>query len=621
MSIIYHPLTPEQLASLEKPARYLGNEINSIRKDATTVDVRMALAFPDRYEIGMSHLGSKILYEIVNNLPWAAMERVYAPWGDLEALLLARHLPLCTLESDNPLSAFDLVGFSLQYELLYTNILNMLHLGNIPLYSHQRGGDDPLVIAGGPGAYNPEPLAPFLDIILLGDGEEALPELLTLYRQHKTSSNYTRHNFLLAAASLPGIYVPALYREEYSSEGRLLALQSLYPQAPLPVPRAIVPDMDKVAACLHPLLPYVEIVHDRGMLELFRGCSNGCRFCQAGIIYRPVRERSAELLIQQAAALVASSGYDEISLTSLSSMDYTQLSTLVEELLKLYAPAGVGLALPSLRVDTVSLELLQKIQQVRSSGLTLAPEAGSQRLRDIINKQVTSEDIETAICGAFAAGWSSIKLYFMIGLPGEEESDLVAMVTLAQQIVAWHKKYKPPGRLRLSISVAPFVPKPHTPFQWCGQDPLPVIQSKQQFLRQELRKLKGVEFATHDRETSFLEAVLSRGDRRLADVVLAAWQRGARFDGWSECFKPEVWQESFRACGIDPVSYATKVIPLTDPLPWDHLDSGVSKSWLATEYRKALAGELTPDCRQGVCSGCGVCFSYGISPILANKQT
>ena len=611
-------LSSVRLARLAKPARYVGGEVNMVRKEGTEIAVRMVLAFPDVYEIGMSHTGSKILYEMVNAIPWASMERSYAPWGDMEQALREEKVHLTALESGRALHEFDIVGFSLQTELGYTNLVNMLDLGGIPLLQAERQNTDALVIAGGPGAFAPEPLADFLDIVVMGDAEEVLPKLLESYRHAKTQSSYSRMDFLRSIANWEGIYVPSLYTQQFSSDGALVGMLPM-DGAALPSRRAVVADLDRAFVSCKPLLPFIETVHDRAVLELFRGCTNGCRFCQAGIIYRPVRERSVVALQEQATAQLRASGYDEISLTSLSSMDYTCLEELVDTLHQDHAAQGVGLALSSLRVDSFSIELAQKVQKVRKSGLTLAPEAGTQRLRDIINKNVSQEQIIEAITGAFRAGWSSIKLYFMIGLPSETDSDLDGIVALAERIVALHRELRVRGKLRLAISVSPFVPKPHTPFQWGGQIPLSEIERRQSYLFQKLRPLRGVEFSSHDRHSSLLEALLSRGERKLGAVILEAWKRGACFDGWSECFNLTYWREACEACGIDMSAYAERTYAAEDYLPWDHLDSGITKSWLLHELQKSERVETTEDCRYGQCSGCGICPNYGVNNRFAGE--
>ena len=611
-------LSSTRLAKLAKPARYVGGEVNMVHKEGADIAVRMVLAFPDVYEIGMSHTGSKILYELVNALPWAAMERTYAPWGDMEQALREENIPLTALESGRALHEFDIVGFSLQTELGYTNLVNMLDLGGIPIWQAERTNDDPLVIAGGPGAFAPEPLADFLDVVVIGDAEDALPKLLEAYSAERKKEGYCRASFMDMIAQWEGIYVPSLYNQHYD-DGHMLVSTLPKDTAPLPVRRAVVADLDRAFVSCQPLLPYIETVHDRAVLELFRGCTNGCRFCQAGIIYRPVRERSVANLREQAVEQLRASGYEEISLTSLSSMDYTCLEELVDALHQDHAAQGVGLALSSLRVDSFSIELAKKVQKVRKSGLTLAPEAGSQRLRDVINKNVTQEQIVAAITDAFRAGWSSIKLYFMIGLPGETDSDLDGIVALAERIVALHRELRVRGKLRLAISVSPFVPKPHTPFQWGGQIPLAEIERRQGYLLQKLRPLRGVEFSSHDRRSSLLEAFLSRGERKLSGVILEAWKRGARFDGWSECFNMALWREASEACGLDMSAYAERAYAAEDCLPWDHLDSGITKAWLLSELRKSESVETTEDCRYGQCSGCGICPSYGISNRFAGE--
>jgi radical SAM family uncharacterized protein len=617
----YKILDENKLINVNKPSRYMGREKNAIVKPFDQVEVPMAFAFPDLYDVGMSHLGSKILYEIVNNLDFSSMERVYTPWPDFEALLRQEGATLTTLETQTPLAKFPLLGITLQYELNYTNILTILDLAQIPFYAKERTQDHPIIIGGGPGAFNPEPVADFFDLIVLGDGEIILPKLLQLYRdlQREIGSRPKRREFLLKACLLQGVYVPEFYQPSYDQEGILQAYRRTEAEAPYPVKKQIVADLDEAPYPETMLLPFGEVIHDRAMIELFRGCTAGCRFCQAGCIYRPVRERSLELLTKQAELLIRATGYDEVSLISLSSMDYTEIESLVDTLLNRYGCEGVGLALPSLRVDSFSVDLAHRVQEVRKSGLTLAPEAGSQRLRNIINKRISEEQIIEAVSGAFDAGWSSLKLYFMIGLPGETDEDLQAIVDMAEKIVSIWRQKRRKGQLRISISVATFVPKPHTPFQWFGQISQEEVERRQRYLRS-LIKSRQISLSTHDAKTSFLEAVFSRGDRRLAPSIISAYQLGARFDGWTEHFRFDLWQQSFEQLGIDAHDYAHREIEQTAVLPWDHLDSGIRKEWLQKEWNLAMACQETDDCRFGPCSLCGVCMDYGVANDLKGRS-
>jgi len=604
------------LTRVRKPSRYLGTEWNAVHKDWDANPVRMVFVYPDLYEVGMSHLGLAILYGAVNERPGMLMERAFAPGVDLEALLRENQVPLFSLESHRPLTDFDVLGFTLQYEMSYTTILNILNLAGIPLLAEQRGDGCPLVIGGGPGVANPEPVALFFDCFLLGDGEEALPELLTLLADLKEKGIiYERRQVLKQIAALPGFYVPSFYKVEYHSDGTVAAVEPVEAGLPERVSKRVLPDLDKAYFPTRPIVPYAEVIHDRIMLEVMRGCTHGCRFCQAGAIYRPVRERDLAVLLRQAGELVRRTGHEEISLTSLSTADYSQVEELAHTLATTYAEQGIGVSLPSLRVDAFSVRLAEAVQRVRKSTLTFAPEAGTQRLRDVINKGVNEEDIMTATGEAFRAGWQAVKLYFMLGLPAETEADLLGIVDLARRILDLGRELCPGKKPTITVSVSSFVPKAQTAFQWEPQDRLGVIKEKQKLLRSHL-KGPGLRYSWHHPEASFIEAVLSRGDRRLAPVIMAAWRQGARLEGWSENFHYEHWQEAFKEMGIDPEFYAYRQRREEEIFPWDHLDFGVSKAFLIKERRRAFTGQVTEDCRSGRCAGCGVCPGLEVSPRL-----
>jgi len=606
------------LPHVEKPSRYLGTEHNAVHKDWERTAVRMALAFPDLYEIGMSHLGLSILYGLVNEREDSLLERVFAPAPDMEGELRRRGLPLFSLESYRPLRDFDLLGFTLQYELTYTNILNMLDLAGIPLLAAERGATDPLVIGGGPCAVNPEPLAPFFDAFVLGDGEEVLPEILAVVKEVKAGVRGQgvawpggRREILRRLAALGGVYVPSLYRVRYYPDGRVAAVEPQDPYAPARIKRRVVADLDAAYFPARPLVPYMEVVHDRVMLEIMRGCTRGCRFCQAGIIYRPVRERSAELLQRQAADLLRATGHHEIALTSLSSADYTGIAGLARALVDAYGCLGIGISLPSLRADTFSVDLAKEIERVRKTGLTFAPEAGTQRLRNVINKGVTEEDLLAACRAAFGAGWRRVKLYFMIGLPTETQEDLDGLVELALKVLREGEGRGPRRKsVEVAVSVSSFVPKPHTPFQWEPQDRVEVLQDKQAYLRRRLRR--PIKYSWHNPLMSLLEAVLARGDRRLGAVILKAWQKGSKFDSWEEHFSWERWAAALAEVGLDASFYAHRRREPDEVLPWDHLDVGVSRAYLWRETRRAKEGLTTADCRWAGCSGCAVCPRLGV---------
>ena len=595
------------LSLVEKPGRYTGGEEGTVYKDKTKIKCRVAFCFPDLYEIGMSNLGMRILVGALNRADDVWCERVYAPWTDMEALMRERHIPLFTHESGDGVGEFDIVAFTLQYELCYTASLNMLDLAGIPLLARERGENAPIVLAGGPCAYNPEPMAPFVDIFSIGEGEEALPELAALYLRMKDDGTYTKKAFLRAAATeLEGFYVPSLYTISYNDDG---TVASITPDEGVPakVVKRVIADVDKAYVPTSPVMPNIETVHDRVTLEVFRGCIRGCRFCQAGFICRPVREKTPETLTAQAKLLCDATGYDEISLCSLSISDYSRVGTLTDRLLEFTEDAKINLSLPSLRADTFTKELMDKISSVRSSTVTFAPEAGTQRLRDVINKNVTEEEILKAASVAYGAGKSKIKLYFMNGLPCEMDDDVRGIARVAKNVI--EEYYKTPNRNKkmqpqVTLSVACFIPKPHTPFQWEGQNTFEELERKQQILKEAVTDRK-IRYNYHDAKVSHLEAVFARGDRRLAAALEEACRRGVRFDSWEELFDFDAWTDIFAATGIDPSFYANRNIPDSETLPWDMIDCGVTKEFFLKERHKAYEEATTPSCREK-CSACGV---------------
>jgi len=587
------------LPLVEKPGRYLGNERGALRKDPSTVRLRFALAFPEVYEIAQSHLGLQILYDVLNRRPEVAAERVYAPWPDLEALLRARGLPLVSLESHVPLADFHVVGFSLQYELTYTNLLTMLELGGIPLRAAARGPGDPLVIAGGPCAFNPEPLAPFLDGVLLGDGEEAVSDICDTVLAHLEAPGRDRKDLLQALAGVPGFYVPALFTPRHHPDGTIAEVAPLDPSRPRVAKRVLV-DLDRFAPPPNPVVPNVGVVHDRASVEVMRGCVKGCRFCQAGYVYRPLRERNPERVVAETAALMQRTGYEEVSLLSLSTGDYSGVNPVLKELMDRLAPERVAVSLPSTRVDALSPRILDEIRRVRKTGFTLAPEAGTQRLRDVIQKEYREEELLQAARQFADLGWRTLKLYFMIGLPSETEEDVVGIAELSARVAA-----AAGGRLKVTASVSTFSPKPHTPFQWAGQLGLEETRVRQSLLRRELGRRK-IEFRWHDAQLSLLEGVFARGDRRLADVIETAQRLGARFDGWSDHCRMDLWTQALAAHGLEPQFYLRRR-PLEETLPWEHIDAGVSKKFLLQDLARAVQGVLTPDCSIERCTYCGAC--------------
>ena len=597
----------EMIEQVQKPARYIGGEMNTAVKAWEDAEVHFAFCFPDTYEVAMSHLGMKILYAIINAQPWALCERVCMPWIDMKELMEQNGVPLFSLESRTPLNQFDLVGFTLQYEMSYTNILTMLKLGGVPLHTAERGMNDPIVCVGGPCAFNPEPLADFVDAVMIGDGEEQIVEFTQAVREWKKSGK-PRVECLKALAKIEGVYVPSFYDVTYHEDGTIASFTPNCLEAPAIVRKRILLDMDKAFYPTEIPVPYTEIVHDRIMLEIMRGCTRGCRFCEAGMLYRPVRERSVPHLMELARALEKSTGYEEISLSSLSSGDYSCLPELVHDLMTEFKEKRVSVSLPSLRIDSVLKDSLEETQQVKKSSLTFAPEAGTQRLRDVINKGVTEEDLVGKVTDAFEGGWSSVKLYFMIGLPTETLEDLDGIGHLAQVVnQAYFKvpKEKRARGLRVTCSASSFVPKPFTPFQWEPQNTQQQIKDKQAYLRDVLRRIKGVNFNWHEPEVSYLEACFSRGDRRIGRVLERAVEKGCLLDGWSEQFKFDKWMEAFADCGLDPEWYAYRRRGKDEILPWDFIDAGVTKSFLWREKERAERAEVTPDCRKG-CQGCGL---------------
>ncbi len=595
------------LKQVTKPARYTGGEFGQTVKDKTKMAARVAFCFPDTYEIGMSNLGVRILYGVLNREPDIWCERVYTPWLDMQERMRENSLPLCALESGDPLTAFDFVAFTLQYEMCYTNVLSMLDLAGIPLLSAERGEDAPIILGGGPCAYNAEPIADFFDLFSIGEGEEALVELTRLYIDMKADGSYTKRDFLYRAATeLQGFYVPSLYEVTYNDDGTVAAYTPVDARVPARVKKRIIADMDSAYFPDRVVMPYIETVHDRIMLEVYRGCIRGCRFCQAGMVYRPVREKSPEVLNEQAKCLFQNTGYDEISLSSLSISDYSCLTTLTESLLEWTDDAYVSLSLPSLRADSFSRELMERISGVRTGGLTFAPEAGTQRLRDVINKNVTEEDLFHACRVAFDAGKTGVKLYFMQGLPTETHDDLRGIAALADATV--DEFYRNPNRPKgksptVTVSVSCFIPKPFTPFQWEAQDDLATLEGKQQLLRREITNRK-VKYNYHDAKVSRMEAVFARGNRRLSAVLLKAHEMGIQFDAWDECFSYERWLEAFDAVGIDPAFYANRAMGEGEVLPWDVIDCGVTKEFFLRERKKAYDNKTTPNCAQQ-CAGCG----------------
>lgn len=617
-------LSDEILLSIQQPARYIGGEVNMVVKDPSQVDIRFAFAFPDVYEIGMSHLGMQILYSMFNEREDVYCERVFSPWTDLDKVMREKNIPLFALESQDPVKNFDFLGFTIQYEMCYTNILQVLDLSGIPFHTEDRTEEDPIVIGGGPCAYNPEPLAPFFDLFYIGEGETQYDPLFKLYKENKKNGG-TRRDFLKAAAQLPGIYVPMFYDVTYKEDGTIDTFLPNIPEAPSVIKKEIVLDMDTAPYIKNPIVPFLKVTQDRVVLEIQRGCIRGCRFCQAGNVYRPLREHSLEYLKQYAYDMLKSTGHEEISLSSLSSSDYTYLKELVTFLIDEFHSKGVNISLPSLRIDAFSLDVMSKVQDVKKSSLTFAPEAGSQRLRDVINKGLTEEVILEGALEAFKGGWNRVKLYFMLGLPTEQRSDMEGIAELSEKVAELYYDEIPKeirnGKVQVVASSSFFVPKPFTPFQWA------VMCTKEEFLERayivkhkfrEMKNWKSLKYNYHEADLTVLEGVLARGDRKVADVVEEAYRLGALYDSWSEHFHNEYWMQAFENCGVDLFFYTTRERGLDEVFPWDFIDAGITKEFLKREWLNAIGEKVTPNCRQR-CSGCGA-RSFGGGVCFENQN-
>lgn len=602
------------LMQVQKPTRYTGGEINVCVKNPADVDIRFGFCFPDVYEVAMSHLGIKILYHTLNLRQDTYCERVFAPWGDMEQLMRERNMKLFALETGDEVTNFDFLGFTLQYELSYSNVVNMIDLAGLPLYSKDRTEGMPFIVAGGPCAYNGEPIADFIDIFNIGEGEEMLDELMDKYLEWKKDGTKTRKEFLESAAEIEGIYIPSFYDVSYNEDGTIKEFKPNNPHAKEKITKRIMKDFDNSPTPESIIVPFGEIVHDRVTLELFRGCIRGCRFCQAGYIYRPVREKSPEKLTELAKSLIDTSGYDEVSLCSLSTSDYTGLKELTDNLIDITEERKIGLSLPSLRIDNFSLELMEKVQKVRKSGITFAPEAGTQRMRDVINKNITEDDIKNSVRLLFAGGWTNVKLYFMIGLPTETDEDVIGISELAQSVLEVYfetPKEERAKNINITVSTSSFVPKPFTAFQWAAQNSRDELTNKQDLLKASIKSRK-IRYNWHDDKTSYLEGVFARGDRRLAPVIAEAVKLGCKFDGWGEFFDFEKWEEAFRNCGVNPDFYNLRERSYDEILPWDFIDIGVTKEFLKSENEKAKAATTTKNCREK-CAGCGAAkFGAGV---------
>ena len=602
-------ITDHILYKVEKPSRYVGGELNQVVKDPKKVDIRFAFCFPDVYEVGMSHLGTRILYHTMNQREDTYCERVFAPWPDMEAELRKNEIPLMTLETKDPLTEFDILGFTLQYEMSYTNILNMLDMAGINYRASERREDEPIIMAGGPCAYNPEPLYDIVDFFEIGEGEEIMNEVLDVYKKYKGKGK--KKEFLREISKIEGVYVPSLYEVSYNEDGTIKEFKPKYEDVKPRVKKRIINNFDKVEFPLDMIVPYSEIVHDRVVLETSRGCTNGCRFCQAGMIYRPVREKTTNTLLEQARKMIDATGYQEVSLASLSICDYSDIQNLVSNLIMEHGKKNVGVALPSIRVDAFSVDLIKEIQKVRKTGLTFAPEAGSQRMRDIINKGLTEERILEATKNAFESGWSTIKLYFILGLPYEEIEDAAGIGELAEKMAAVYYDIPKENRakgLKITVSTSILVPKPFTPFQWAPMARPDEVWKKIDAVKGAI-KTRAIHYNYHEQKTSFMEAVFARGDRRTCDLLIKAFEKGAKFDGWSEYFNYDIWMEAMKECNIDEDFYVYRDRSYDEILPWDFIDIGVNRKYLERENEKAKKAELTQNCRKG-CTGCGVNINF-----------
>ncbi len=602
-------ISDDILCKVEKPARYVGGELNQVIKNPNEVDIRFAFCFPDVYEVGMSHLGTRILYHTINERSDTYCERTFAPWPDMEKLMRENNIPLYTLETKDPLDKFDILGFTLQYEMSYTNILNMLDMSGITIRASQRGEDEPIVMAGGPCAYNPEPLYDIVDFFEIGEGEEMMNDVLDVYKKYKGKGK--KKEFLREISKIRGIYVPSLYDVTYNEDGTIKEFKPKYDDVPAKVQKRVVNNFDAVSFPEEMIVPYTEIVHDRIVLETFRGCTNGCRFCQAGMIYRPVREKTTNTLLEQARKAVKTTGYQEISLASLSTCDYSDIQRLITQLVSEHEDNKVGVALPSIRVDAFDVDLIKEIQKVRKTGLTFAPEAGSQRMRDIINKGLTEDRILAAAKNAFESGWSTMKLYFMVGLPYETTEDARGIGELAEKIAdvyfATPKEKRSKG-LKITVSTSILVPKPFTPFQWAPMEKPEIVAERIKAVKDSINS-RSINYNYHEQETSFMEAVFARGDRRACDVLIKAFEKGAKFDGWSEFFSKQIWDEAMAECDFNPDFYVYREKSYDEVLPWDFIDIGVNRKYLERENEKAKNAELTKNCREG-CTGCGINVNF-----------
>ena len=604
-------ITDDILCKVEKPSRHVGGELNQVIKNPKDVNIRFAFCFPDVYEVGMSHLGTRILYHTINERKNTYCERVFAPWPDMETLMRKSDIKLFTLETKTPLDQFDMLGFTLQYEMSYTNILNMLDMSGITIRASERGEDEPIIMAGGPCAYNPEPLYDIVDFFEIGEGEEMMDDVLEVYAKHKANGKVNKKEFLREISHIGGIYVPSLYDVSYNEDGTIREFTPKYEDVPAKVKKRIVNNFDKVSFPDEMIVPYTDIVHDRVVLETARGCTNGCRFCQAGMIYRPVREKTTNTLIEQARKALKATGYDEVSLASLSICDYSNIQNLISSLVLEHEADKVGIALPSIRVDAFSVDLIKEIQKVRKTGLTFAPEAGSQRMRDIINKGLTEERILEAAKSAFESGWSTIKLYFILGLPYETTEDAAGIGELAEKMADVYfgipKDVRNKG-LKITVSTSILVPKPFTPFQWAPMARPEIVDERIKAVRGAI-KSRSIVYNYHEQETSFMEAVFARGDRRTCDVLIKAFEKGAKFDGWSEYFNMEIWNEAMEECNLDSEFYVYREREYDEILPWDFIDIGVNRKYMERENEKAKKAELTKNCLEG-CTGCGINVNF-----------